>query len=271
MDASKTEGEMIEQRDSGEAGAPRAQRSFPWRAEEPARSRGARIVQAAAEPAGWKDALRPDFEAWLATVDQIPEMAGEEREDPDLYSFFEQVAIANTETRRANRRTAEAFSQWGDTLDRFNADLRFFREQLSRIEQSQPEPDSLPRSYCLALVEFLDRLHRLALAFADPPALRWWQRANRAWKQAWETQRDAFEILTGHLEALLEREGIARIDCLGRVFDPTIMAASAAGPDPQHEDNTVIEEFAPGYVRRGEVLRPAQVKVVNNRSERCQP
>lgn len=241
------------------------QKTFPWRDEETA------ISQApAAETDGWKDDLRRRFEAWFASVDEIPDIHQTELEEPDLYSFFEQLAIANTEARKSNRRTAEAFSQWGDALERFSADLRFFREQLGRTETAQAEPDSLPRAYCLALVEFLDRLHRMAEAFASPPAPRWWRRTDAAWKRAWEAQRGAFEILVGHLEALLASEGVTRIECIARAFDPTVMAAAAAGPDARHPDNTVVEEFAPGYSRRGEVLRPAQVRVVNNRSEKPQ-
>jgi molecular chaperone GrpE (heat shock protein) len=215
----------------------------------------------------WKEALRRDFESWLAAVEQIPEPAGAEKDDPDLYSFFELLAASNAETRRAHRRTAEAFSQWGDTLDRFHEDLRFFREQLSRRDDEQTEADSLPHPYCLALIEFLDRLHRMEAAFAARPAAHWWQRANAAWKQAWEAQRGACAILAGHMESLLAQAGISRMESLGLPFDPTAMAAVAAGPAADKADGTVIEEFAPGYSRGGEILRAAQVKVVNNRSE----
>jgi len=223
-------------------------------------------TEEAAEPASWKDALRRDFEAWLAAVDQIPESSGEEIEEPDLYSFFELLAAANIEARKANRRTAEAFGQWGDTLEHFHEDLRLFREQLSQRAAPPADANSLPRAYCLALIEILNRLYRMKEAFATRPASSWWRRADAAWEKAWETQRGAFAILVGHFEALIGRAGISRIDCLGLPFDPTNMAAVAAGPDTSRADGTVTEEFARGYSCRGEVLRAAQVKIVNNRN-----
>lgn len=213
----------------------------------------------------WKDELRRDLEVWLDSIDQMPDPAPEEPGEPDLYSFFEQLAVLGTEGRKGNRRAAEAFSQWSETLARFDSDLRLLRDQIGRLPQAE-SGDALPRRHCMALVELLDRLHRLAHAFESRPArARWWAN-DAAWRNAWDTQRDAFAILVGHFETLLSREGLTRIECLGRPFDPAVMAAVAVEPDDGRPDGTVLEEIAPGYFRRGELLRPAQVKVSLNRS-----
>jgi molecular chaperone GrpE (heat shock protein) len=219
--------------------------------------------------ADWKDAMRRDFESWMESVDEIPDPEWEQPSEPDLYSFYQQLAIANTETRKANRRTAEAFSQWGDTLARFDADLKIFREQLNRPQAAEAENSPLPRKYCLALIEMLDRLRRLAQAFESTPPKRWLRRGDAAWRQAWETQGKAFAILVSHFEGLLEQEGVTRMECVGRTFDPTAMTAAAAAAG--QVDNLVIEEFAPGYTRHGDLLRPAQVKVSVNRSNEIKP
>src|SRR5205085_8425228 len=74
----------------------------------------------------WKEALRRDFERWLATMEEIPAEENEppgEVEDPDLYSFYEQLAVTTSESRKGNRRTAEALSQWGEILGRFDGDI----------------------------------------------------------------------------------------------------------------------------------------------------
>lgn len=150
--------------------------------------------------ADWKAILRRDFEAWLSSIEQIPEEdAGDfEMEDaPDLYTFYEQFASGNAEVRKANRRTAEAFSQWGETLSRFHGDLRLLREQMARLPTAKE--GALPRPWCLSLAEVLDRAQRLAAAFKTPPRKPWWI-GNDPLRKAWETQGQGLEILVSHLE-----------------------------------------------------------------------
>lgn len=213
----------------------------------------------------WKDRLRQDFETWLATLDHQPEPEGDLEAPgaaPDLYSFYEQLAAANAEARKANRRTAEAISQWGDTLLRFENCLAPLRESVVALTATRPKEGRLSRAHCLVLVEWLDRLHRLARAFTSPPVQRsWWARRDRAWREAWEAQRQGFDIVVGHLEDFLEREGVTPLDVLDQPFDPTTMTAVATQIDPTRPDQSVLEELAPGYRHEGELLRPAQVKV----------
>ena len=222
--------------------------------------------------ADWKDALRGDFEKWLEELDDVaeleaaaePEDAGlEESKTPDLYSFYEQLAAANSEFRKANRRTAEAISQWCDTLTRFDGSLSPLHEAMVKLTAAQPKADELSRSHCLVLVEWLDRLNRIRKAFESPPQkTSWWQgRSNSVWLKAWENQGQALAILASHIEELLKKEGVTRLDALGQPFDPTTMTAVAAEPDSAHPPQTVLEELALGYRRHGELLRAAQVKV----------
>jgi len=219
------------------------------------------------EVAGWKQALRWDFERWLASVDEIPEEDLEEEGEgaPDLYSFYAQLAAANAESRKANRRTAEAISQWVETVSRFDTSLAPLRETISQLLTVQAKEGQMSRVHCLALVELLDRLQRIAKAFLCPPPRprrTWWGGGGQeAWCKAWDSQRQAFAIVLSHLEELLSKEGVVRLESLGQRFDPLLMTAVAAEPDPSRPAQTVIEELAAGYRRHDELLRPAQVKV----------
>lgn len=212
----------------------------------------------------WKEALRRDFERWLETVDAIPADTDlpAEPETPDLYTFHEQLAALGAESRRANRKTAEVFSQWAETLGKFDAELARLREQLS---ESARDDDRLARGHCLLLVELLDRLRRIQSAFETPSPKHWWSRGDEHWRKAWETQRQAFDIVIEHLEAWLQQEGVARIETIDEPFDPQTMVAVAAVPDAQRPHQTVIEEIAAGYLRDDELLRVAQVKVTLNK------
>ncbi|MBI4026381.1 MAG: nucleotide exchange factor GrpE [Verrucomicrobia bacterium] len=220
----------------------------------------------AGEMMDWKDALRGDFEEWLESVDDIPALAedGDETdlEAPDFYSFYEQLAVVATEQRRANRRAAEALSQWSDVLARFEKDWQPLREDIAHLASAGEE--TLPRSYCLILAGFLDRMRRLAAVFNAPPPRTWWPE-NPRWRHAWEAQRRGFDILIHHFEELLKKAGVSRIETLGKSFDPLVMTAVAAETDARQPHHTVIEEIAAGYHWRGELLRPAQVKVTLNK------
>ena len=111
-------------------------------------------------------------------------------------------------------------------------------------------------------MEMLDRMHRVARAFhSSAPRRGWWRQNDDAWRKAWETQRQAFDILVSHLDQWLRKEGVVRINTVHQPFDPAVMTAVAAENNAQHPAQTVLEEITPGYVRHGELLRPAQVKV----------
>lgn len=219
--------------------------------------------------ADWKSALRHDFETWLASIDELPaacEAVGDANDAPDLYSFYAQLTAATAESRKANRRTAEAMSQWGETLVRFESGLQPLRETAAQLVAVQPKAGQLSRAHCLMLAELLDRMHRLTRAFAAPPEVkRPWLSfgadSDAAWRTTWAAQHNALNILVTHFESMLQKEGVTRIATLGQSFDPAVMMAVAAETDATLPPQTVLEETAAGYTRHGELLRAAQVKV----------
>lgn len=215
--------------------------------------------------AAWKRQMREQFEAWLATVETLPEPEEEPEapDAPDLYSLYEELAALRNESRKGNRKSAELFSQFGASLGGFEAEMQRLRGQLSRIESAQPGAQELPRSHCLALVEMLDRLHRLRAAIERMPQPHRYAflPPRPEWKEAWGSLGQGFDILLTHLERLTSQAGIQPMKTAGLPFDPTSMIAVAASATDQHPANLVLEEIAPGYTWRGEVLRPAEVKI----------
>ncbi len=216
--------------------------------------------------ADWKENLRADVEEWLSTVESIPE---EENEDaaqaqpvPDLYTFYEAFAVLSAECRKGNRRAAEAMSQSGEVLAKVREEVGDLRGTLLRF--LAPAVDGLPREHCVALVEILDRVHRLMAGFDNAPEASWWQN-DRRWRQAWETQRQGLDILRTHVQTLLRGKGITELEVKGRLFDPSCMAAVATEERPDLPDLTVLEEVTRGYAQEGQVLRVAQVKINRKR------
>jgi hypothetical protein len=215
----------------------------------------------------WKQRLRQQFESWLESLEEMPEI--EEHTDvPDLYSLYEELAALRNETRKGNRKSAEVFSQFGESVSRFQDEISRLREQLSRIESTRGDKQALPPSYFLALVELVDRMHRLGVAFERPPNPGRFAFLNPdgRWRKAWANWKHGFSILVIHFEKLLEQAGIQRLKTEGITFDPITMVAVATVAPNGRPPNMVVEEVAPGYRWRDEVLRPAEVKITKSES-----
>ena len=213
----------------------------------------------------WKATLREDFESWLDTLEEIPaELSAEPDpdENPDLTAVFGDLSSLALESRKSNRRTAEAFTQWNTILTGFQDDLKRLRERERIMLENQPPPDPVPTSIAAFLVDFHDRLTRLAQAQAQLPAAKLgFFGDDTAWKTAWKNQRSALDITLSHLQTFLQEQGFQRIHTLGQPLDPTRMAVIEARLALDKVPHTVIEEISPGWLLGSRVLRPAQVIV----------
>ncbi|MEX2382815.1 MAG: nucleotide exchange factor GrpE [Opitutales bacterium] len=209
----------------------------------------------------WKRNALENFSQWLEELDEMPP-EGEATEPefaPDLFSFYEELAALRNEVRKANRRTADTFSHWGESLEQYGESLRSIQEVVAG-KGIQEEP-VFSQGHCLALVELHDRLSRLGDALAKPPARGGLFGAAAQWKKAWDTVRQGVSIVRGHAENLLLEAGVRPIRAERQPFDPGSMVAVAVEADADVPPNTVVEVVADGYERAGEVLRPAEVKV----------
>ncbi len=73
--------------------------------------------------------------------------------------------------------------------------------------------------------------------------------------------RDGFEGVERSFIALLERNGIQKVDATGKPFDPNLHQAMAEQPSAEHAPGTVIQAWTPGWTLNGRLLRPAMVVV----------
>lgn len=133
-------------------------------------------------------------------------------------------------------------------LDQLQRTLADFANYRKRIDQERILARQLAtRDLLQALVPIIDDFER-ALA-AVPEA----QRAT-PWVEG-------VELIERKLAALLDREGVAKVDALGQPFDPALHEAVAT--DPDNHDNVVVEVYQQGYQQGKHLLRPAMVKVGN--------
>lgn len=74
---------------------------------------------------------------------------------------------------------------------------------------------------------------------------------------------EGVEMVYKNLYAILEREGLTRIEAVGKPFDPNMHEILAKVPTDDHEDGIVIEEARKGFTFKGKVLRPSVVMIAS--------
>lgn len=78
---------------------------------------------------------------------------------------------------------------------------------------------------------------------------------------------EGIKMVHKKLDSLLEKEGLVRLECVGRTFDPNIHEVLAEVSTKNHKPGTVVEEARKGFIFKGRVLRPCIVKIACEDSE----
>jgi molecular chaperone GrpE len=72
---------------------------------------------------------------------------------------------------------------------------------------------------------------------------------------------EGIAMIQRNLWSAMESAGVERIDCVGKPFDPTLHEAVEKVQGKSAGEDTVVEEVRPGFMFRGQLLRPSMVKV----------
>jgi molecular chaperone GrpE len=73
--------------------------------------------------------------------------------------------------------------------------------------------------------------------------------------------RKGFEMIRGQLWSALAKQGLERVQSVGKEFDPHLHHAIENVETAEHAPGVVVGELQPGYLFHGRVLRPAMVRV----------
>lgn len=137
--------------------------------------------------------------------------------------------------------------------------------QPNKEEELQKQVDEWKNKYLRALADYQNLEKRSrdhvgeARKFAAEIVLSRLLPVADTLKKAKDHVKDpGIDLTYKELQAVLEEQGVEKIDVLGRQFDPHEMECVEV---VDGEDNKVIEEVLPGYRFRGKILRVAQVKV----------
>ncbi|OPX39867.1 MAG: nucleotide exchange factor GrpE [Desulfobacteraceae bacterium 4484_190.1] len=210
----------------------------------------------------WKQEIEKNFNLWIREISSVYDTEPAIEEEPDLYSFYEELCVLRNEFRKESRRSHETFSRFGDTLTVFENAVKSISLELSRMGHAKEKEGMVEKKRLyLPLVEVFERFKRIENRLDNPPKAGFFS-SRRSWKEAWSNLRKGFVIIGLHFEELLKKEGITRIITAGKPFDPSLMMAVETLETDEAASNTVIDEFSGGYLYHGQVLKLAEVKVI---------
>ena len=131
-----------------------------------------------------------------------------------------------------------------NTLVRRQADFENYRKRIEK--ERQQERHRGVEELIEQLLPMLDAFDRALLGHDDP--------ANADY-------RKGFEMIRGQLWSALAKQGLERVQSVGKEFDPHLHHAIENVETAEHAPGLVVGELQPGYLFHGRVLRPAMVRV----------
>jgi molecular chaperone GrpE len=181
--------------------------------------------------------IEPENQESLETPAETPAEPSLEAEAGQTVSLEEFEALK----KQFEENQAQA-AEYKDGWQRAVADFQNYkrRTDAEKAETYQDAVGSIVKRY----LPILDDLER-ALA-ARPADLAW---------------VEGVELIYRKLQAILEAEGIKRIEAEGRMFDPNVHEAILQEPSEGHESGQVIAVVQKGYMLGERVIRPAMVRV----------
>ncbi|MCQ9208899.1 MAG: nucleotide exchange factor GrpE [Omnitrophica bacterium] len=135
--------------------------------------------------------------------------------------------------------------EYFDKLLRLQAEFENFKKR--NLKEKQQFVKFANEGLIYELISILDNFER---AF-DP--------ANKM--NDFKSLHQGVEMILKQIHQLLEKNGVKKIECLGKPFDPACQEAIAHIETDKNPEDTVVEEVQKGYLLEDRLIRPAVVKV----------
>jgi molecular chaperone GrpE len=183
-------------------------------------------------------------------IELVPE-AGDSAEADATVPAGEPGSNAENRASSAGDASLEAWKKLQDdnkdllqTLQRRQADFDNYRKQSEqRLAKEHSRGIETLAEKLLPVLDGFD----LALAAPNDPAIQEYAKG--------------VEIIRKQLWDVLAKQGIERIDALGKPFNPHLHHGIESVETSEYPDGTVTQVLQQGYIFRDRVLRPAMVKV----------
>ena len=159
----------------------------------------------------------------------------------------------NTKEQELMKRIAELEKECAEWKDKYLRSIAEFENYRRRSNEEKADWIKMAtQKFALEICEVADNFER-------------------ALKQVSEDKKDdsfvkGMMMIAVQLKRVMEKEGITKIDALGKPFDPVIHDALAHIPS-EYEENTVAAIIQNGYMMYDKLLRPARVAVSSGKLE----
>lgn len=145
----------------------------------------------------------------------------------------------------------EREKEYRDLLQRVQADFVNYKHRVEQEKEGQAK--FAKADLILKLLPLLDDFRRAGKTMPEATA-------NSDWAQG-------IKLIEKRLEALLEEEGVSKVDAEGKDFDPREHDAISYEESDEYEEGKVKAVLSDGYRLNGKVIRPAQVAVSKGKSK----
>lgn len=157
----------------------------------------------------------------------------------------EKPAEGGAEQEALKSQLAESQAKVQEYLDALQRERASFMNFRRRTEQENAQVGRYASG--TTIKNFLSGIDDLERALAHRPADEPWA--------------NGIELVYRKFLAILEAEGVTRIQAEGQQFDPKLHEAILQEPSDKHDSGVVIAVLQQGYMLGDRVLRPALVKV----------
>ncbi len=207
-----------------------------------------------------------DPEAEGAQEQEPAEAAGEERleeglppaEEGEPAEEIDEVAAIREELEQVKAKEAEYLDGW----QRARAELSNARKRFQRDQEqayANAKADLLVR-----LLPIVDDFERAFETLPEDQSLADLAPASLSWLEG-------VQLVLRKLQLLLEQEGVAPIEVVGKAFDPFLHLAVTHEPSTEVPEGHVIAEMQRGYMVGDRVLRPGAVRVSSGPAPEPEP
>jgi len=142
----------------------------------------------------------------------------------------------------------EAQVKGAEYLDGWQRSQAEFSNYKKRLEREQLGTAQLMRGAIIS--RFLPVMDDLQRALSNRPA----DDASQSWV-------GGIELIQRKLQAILDAEGVTRIEAEGKMFDPNLHEAISNEPSEGHESGQIIDVVQQGYRLGERVIRHSMVRV----------
>ena len=159
-------------------------------------------------------------------------------------------------TEAAAEQEAEATEDSGLTeLEKLELEVRSLKDEMLRMRAETENTRKRLQKDKQDSIQFANE--RLIKALI--PIFENLERALAAPDSNVDSLKEGVQMIAGQIMGLFKKENVEPIPAMGEPFDPSIHEVLSQIESPDHEENTVIEEYSKGYRMNGRVLLPAKV------------